>query len=48
MSDAGFEIVRCLHFRGDPALADTVPGAHKYLDRPLLLLIEAIRPARSA
>lgn len=44
MDDAGFEVIRCRHFRGDSALAAEVPGASKYMDRELLLIIEAIRP----
>ena len=48
MDDAGFEVIRCRHFRGDSALVEEVPGASKYLDRPLLLIIEAIRSTRSA
>jgi SAM-dependent methyltransferase len=48
MDDAGFEMLCCRHFRGDSALVEEVPGSSKYLDRPLLLIIEAIRPTRSA
>lgn len=48
MDDAGFDVIHCRHFRGDSALVDEVPGASKYLDRPLLLIIEAIRPTRGA
>src|SRR5215469_2564564 len=44
MDDAGFEVIRCRHLRGDSALAAEVPGASKYMDRELLLIIEAIRP----
>jgi len=48
MDDAGLEVVRCCHFRGDSALGEEVPGASKYLDRPLLLIIEATRLRRRA
>ena len=44
MDDAGFEVIHCRHLRGDSALAAEVPGASKYMDRELLLIIEAIRP----
>ena len=48
MDDAGFQVMRCRHFQGDSALVEEAPEASKYMDRPLLLIIEAIRPARSA
>jgi malonyl-CoA O-methyltransferase len=48
MDDAGFEVIRCRDFRGDSALVAQVPEASKYLDRPLLLIIEAIRPCSAA
>jgi len=45
---AGLEVIGCTDFRGDLTLGEEVPGASKYLDRPLLLIIEAIRPPRKA
>jgi SAM-dependent methyltransferase len=45
MDDAGFQVIRCRHFQGDSTLAAEVPEASKYTDRPLLLIIEAIRPS---
>ena len=48
MDDAGFEVTRCRHFRGDAALGVEVPAAGRYLDRPLLLIIEATRPRDAA
>lgn len=41
--DAGFEEVHWKTVEGDAELASTVPGAARYLRRPMLLLIEARR-----
>lgn len=46
IAEAGFRGVRVREHVGDEELARAVPGAAKYLGRPLLLLIEAVRPAR--
>ncbi len=41
MEDAGFHDLRTREFLGDDALVEEVPGAEKYLGRPLLLVVEA-------
>ncbi len=41
--DAGFRRVRWAEYCGDAELVQQIPWAAKYLDQPLLLLIEAIR-----
>jgi SAM-dependent methyltransferase len=43
--DAGFRGLRWRELRADAALVEEVPEARKYLGRPLLLMIEALRPA---
>jgi SAM-dependent methyltransferase len=43
IADAGFGGLRRLEFCGDGELADEVPGAAKYLHRPLLLVVEGRR-----
>ena len=45
IADAGFTRLRWREHVGDEALAGTVPAAAKYIGRPLLLLIDAERPA---
>jgi len=40
-----FDALRWSEHRGDAGLAAEVPGADKYLGRPLLLLVEARRAA---
>jgi SAM-dependent methyltransferase len=45
---AGFRGVRATEHAGDADLVDEVPWAVKYLDRPLLVVIEAERPAEAA
>ncbi len=42
--DAGFRGLCHREFLGDEALACEVPGASKYLGRPILMTVEAIRP----
>ena len=46
--DAGFRDLRCWEYCGDSELLAEVPGATRYLGRPLLLVIEALRPVGSA
>jgi SAM-dependent methyltransferase len=41
IGDAGFCDPKTFEFCGDQILADEVPGAAKYFQRPLLLLVEA-------
>ncbi len=41
IEDCGFRDVQCYEFYGDDELVKEVPGAIKYLGRPLLLVIEA-------
>lgn len=41
---AGFTIARTARHDGDEALARAVPAARRYVGRPLLLVIEAVRP----
>jgi SAM-dependent methyltransferase len=43
ISDAGFRKLDWREYRGDDQLVEAVPPAHKYLDRPLLLLVRAER-----
>lgn len=43
----GFEEIRCCEYLADAELVRVAPSAEKHLGRPLLLLIEARRPARS-
>jgi SAM-dependent methyltransferase len=45
IADAGFTGLRWREHVGDETLAATVPAAAKYVGRPLLLLIDAERPA---
>jgi SAM-dependent methyltransferase len=45
MSDAGFRSLAWREYAGDARLEDEVPGAAKYLGRPLLLLVRAERVA---
>ncbi len=42
--DAGFRGLQWLEYRGDQDLLEVVPWADKYLGRPLLLVVEAMRP----
>jgi SAM-dependent methyltransferase len=42
--EAGFEEVRMKEFYGDEELVRSVPAAVKYLNSPVLLIIEATRP----
>jgi hypothetical protein len=44
VDDVGFRDVRWQEFRGDSRLAEEVPQATRYLDQPLLLVIQATRP----
>ncbi len=46
IEDAGFRDVQFWEFAGDNKLADEVPKAAKYINQPLLLVVEAIRPAK--
>ncbi|MDX1649930.1 MAG: hypothetical protein R3263_08765, partial [Myxococcota bacterium] len=48
LEEAGFRSLRWSEQPGDETLAREVPGAAKYLGRPLLLVIHATRPAREA
>jgi len=43
ISDVGFRNLTWLEYRGDEQLVEEVPSARKYLDRPLLLLVQAER-----
>ncbi len=43
ISDAGFRDLRWHEHRGDAGLAEQIPGAAKYVGRPLLLLVQARR-----
>ena len=43
--DAGFRELRWRDYAVDASLVDEIPWARKYLGRPLLLLVEAERPA---
>jgi SAM-dependent methyltransferase len=45
LSDAAFENLTSHEFAGDKALAATIPNGHKYLERPLLLVLTARTPA---
>ena len=45
ISDVGFRNLAWREYRGDERLVDEVPAARKYLDRPLLLLVQAERAA---
>jgi len=45
ISDAGFRSLAWREYAGDLRLEDEVPGAAKYLGRPLLLLVRAERAA---
>jgi SAM-dependent methyltransferase len=42
---AGFRELRWSHYAADAALVETIPWASKYGDRPLLLVVEAVRPS---
>ena len=44
MEDAGFRDVRWREYAVDAALVHDIPWAVKYLDRPLLLVVDAARP----
>jgi len=46
IADAGFGDVGWREYPADAVLASEIEGAAKYIDRPLLLLIEARRPER--
>jgi SAM-dependent methyltransferase len=48
ISEAGFRGLRWREYAADRSLLDEVPTAEKYLGRPLLLLVEAVRPERRA
>jgi SAM-dependent methyltransferase len=48
ISDVGFRDLRWREVAADRSLLDEVPAAEKYLGRPLLLLVEAVRPERRA
>jgi len=45
VTTAGFESLRWCEYEADRELVETTPSAAKYLGRPLLLIIEAKRPA---
>jgi SAM-dependent methyltransferase len=45
ISDVGFRRLSWREYRGDERLVEEVPAAGKYLDRPLLLLVQAERAA---
>ncbi len=45
IEDAGFRELQWREFLGDASLAEEVPGASKYLGRPLLFLVQARRAA---
>lgn len=44
MEDAGFRDLRIRDYVVDHAVVDEIPWAVKYLDRPLLLMVDATRP----
>ena len=41
IEEAGLRVVNCGEIRGDQKLVEEIPSASKYLERPLLLTIEA-------
>jgi SAM-dependent methyltransferase len=45
IADAGFRELQWRQYLGDASLAEEVPGASKYLGRPLLFLVQARRAA---
>ena len=45
IEDAGFRRVRAHELAADEALAAAVPAARKYVGQPLLLAVQALRPA---
>jgi SAM-dependent methyltransferase len=48
ISEAGFRGLRWREYAADRSLLDEVPAAEKHLGRPLLLLVDAVRPERRA